>query len=48
MQAIIEEILDNLEEVLNHIAAILPKGYPNDIVETIFNGIRQAKGRCHF
>lgn len=45
MQSIMEDVLDNMDDVINQVAALLPKNFPQQISEPIFSGMRQVKDR---
>ncbi len=40
-QQIIEEVLQITDFVLNNVNQQIPSNFPNDLVESIFNGIRK-------
>jgi len=46
MQAIIDEVCDNMEEVIKQVKQKLPARFPLHIVEPIFSGMRQVRNRC--
>ena len=46
MQEIIEEALDNMENVINHVMQIIPSHFPEKIFDSIFLGMRKVKNRC--
>lgn len=43
MQAIIEEVCDNLEQVIQSVSGLLPNHFPEPISHAIFTGMRRAK-----
>ena len=45
MQNIIEDVFDNMENVIHHVTDILPKNFPQQISEPIFDGMRQVKNQ---
>lgn len=46
MQAIIDEVCDNMENVIEQVTLSLPPHFPRAICDPVFSGMRQIKNRC--
>ncbi len=44
-ETVFEETLDTVDQAINVVASILPKGFPNQIADSIFLGIRKQRDR---
>ena len=45
MQSIMDDVFDNMENVINQVTDLLPMGFPQQICESIFTGMRKVKDR---
>ncbi len=45
MEEIIERVLERLDDVITKVETLLPIGFPEDLSEPIFEGMRDAKRR---
>ncbi|MBB71782.1 MAG: serine/threonine protein kinase [Legionellales bacterium] len=46
MQAIIDNVFDNMDSVINSVTHQLPKEFPEEISTSIFEGMKKVQGRC--
>ena len=43
LHAVIQELLDSMEDVISRVATSLPVAFPSGVAEPIFDGMRTAK-----
>lgn len=46
MQAIMDDVCDNMENVIKQVTDILPPRFPSHISDPVFSGMRRIRGRC--
>jgi len=45
MESIVKNLFGQMDDVIEHVQSILPQGFPEEVANSVFNGMKSVRSR---